>query len=57
MYVILSYDDWFNALTDKEVEELERTRMSFDEAYSDYVSYMQDMAYNEYKDDILMCKD
>ena len=57
MYVILSYEDWFNALTDKEVEELERTRMSFDEAYSDYVSYMQDIAYDEYKDDILMCKD
>ena len=57
MYIILSFEEWFNSLTDKEVEELEQKKISFDEAYAEYASHLQDMAYDEYKDDILMSKD
>mgnify|MGYP003590883398 CR=1 FL=1 len=57
MYIILSFEEWFNSLTDKEVEELEQKKISFDEAYAEYVSHLQDMAYDSYKDDILMSKD
>ena len=54
MYVILSFKEWFNSLTDKEVEELEQQKISFDEAYIEYVSHLQDTAYDEHKDDKLL---
>lgn len=51
---IPSYDEWVDKLTDEELERLELENTDLLTAYEDFVSYMQDEAYHQYKDDKLL---
>ena len=48
---IPSYSEWFDNLTDNDLEELELTGSDLEAAYADYASMLQDNAYDQYKDD------
>ena len=54
---IPSYDEWCDSLSDSELEELESTRTSLDDAYADFISDIQDEAYHEWKDSKLLEED
>lgn len=51
---IPSYDEWVDKLTDEELERLELENTDLLTAYEDFVSYMQDEIYHQYKDDKLL---
>ena len=51
---IPSYDAWVDKLTDEELERLELENIDFLTAYEDFVSGIQDEAYHQYKDDLLL---
>ena len=46
-----SYSEWCDNLTDNDLEELELTGSDLEAAYAEYVSMLQDNAYDQYKDD------
>lgn len=54
MVKIPSYDAWVDKLTDEELERLELENTDLLTAYADFVSDMQDEAYHQYKDDLLL---
>ncbi len=54
MVKIPSYDVWVDTLTDKELERLELMNIDLLTAYEDFVADMQDEAYHQYKDDLLL---
>ena len=49
-----SYSEWCDSLTDNDLEELELTGSDLEVAYAEYVSMLQDNAYDQYKDDSLL---
>ena len=51
---IPSYDTWVNSLTDVELERVELENIDLFTAYEDFVSDLQDEAYHQYKDDLLL---
>ena len=51
---IPSYNEWCDNLTDNDLEELELTNSDLEVAYAEYVSMLQDNAYDQYKDDSLL---
>ena len=51
---ILSYSEWCDNLTDNDLEELELTGSDLEVSYAEYVSMLQDDAYDQYKDDSLL---
>ena len=51
---IPSYSEWCDNLTDNDLEELELTNSDLEVAYAEYVSMIQDNAYDQYKDDSLL---
>ena len=51
---IPSYSEWCDNLTDIDLEELELTKSDLEVSYADYVSMLQDNAYDQYKNDSLL---
>ena len=51
---IPSYSEWCDNLTDNALEELELTKLDLEVSYAEYVSMLQDNAYDQYKDDSLL---
>ena len=51
---IPSYSEWCDNLSDNELEKLEQTNTSLEDAYADFISDAQDEAYHEWKDNSLL---
>ena len=51
---IPSYSEWCDNLTDNDLEQLELTGSDLEVAYAEYISMIQDNAYDQYKDDSLL---
>ena len=51
---IPSYSEWCDNLTDNDLEELELTGLDLEVTYAEYVSMIQDDAYDQYKNDSLL---
>lgn len=47
----ISFDVWCNRLTDEQLEEFEQEGADLLSEYEDYISELQDLAYDTFKDD------
>lgn len=46
-----SFDEWCDKLTDEQLEEFEQEGADLLSKYEDYISELQDLAYDTFKDD------
>ena len=47
----ISFDEWCDKLTDEQLEEFEQEGADLLSKYEDYISELQDLAYDTFKDD------
>ena len=47
----ISFDEWCDRLTDEQLEEFEQEGADLFSKYEDYISELQDLAYDTFKDD------
>lgn len=47
----ISFDEWCDKLTDEQLEEFEQEGADLLSKYGDYISKLQDLAYDTFKDD------
>ena len=46
----ISFDEWCDKLTDEQLEEFEQEGADLLSKYEDYISELQDLAYDTFKD-------
>ena len=51
---IPSYSDWCDNLIDSDLEQLELSGKDLEVAYTEFISTIQDDAYDQYKDELLL---